>query len=224
LLYGTLMTIRLLIADRQEMFREGLRSLLESEPDFTVVGETDDGERLVSLAVSEKPDVILMDLNLRKLPGIEALRGISERTSALPLLLLDTMPNGDILYALIRGARGVLKKSVAAPLLFKAVRAVAGGEYWLSHAGISELVQNLCLLSSRIEQQTRAQTGELSPQQLQIVEAIAAGYSNKEIAKELSLSERTVKYHLTRIFGKFGVSGRMELARFSLKNKLVREA
>ena len=218
------MAIRIVIADRQEMFREALRGLLKSESDFAVVGETDDGERLVSLALDAKPDVVLLELNLRKRPGIEALREISARTKARPLLLVDNIPNGEIIHALTWGARGVVKKSVATPLLFKAIRAVAADEYWLSHAGISELVQNLCLLSSRIEQQTRHQTEELSPQQLQIIEAISAGCSNKEIARDLSLSERTVKYHLTRIFSKFGVSGRMELARFSLKNNLVREA
>lgn len=218
------MAIRILLADRQEMFREALRHLLELEPEFAVAGETGDGDRLVSLAVSLKPDVILMDLHLRKRSAIEALREISARTQARPLLLVDVVPNGEIIQALLCGARGVVRKSEATPQLFKAILAVAADEYWLSHAGIAALVQNLCLLSSRVEQQNRHQTSEISPQQVRIVEAIAAGCSNKEIAEDLSLSERTVKYHLTRIFSKFGVSGRMELARFSLKNKLVREA
>jgi two-component system response regulator DegU len=218
------MAIRILIADRQEMFREALRRLLELEPEFAVVGDTDDGERLVSLAVSLKPDVVLLDLNLRTRPGIEALREIADRTQARTLLLVDIVPNGEVIQALLWGARGVVRKSAATTLLFKAIRAVAADEYWLSHAGIAALVQNLRLLSSRVEQQNRHQTSEISPQQARIVEAIAAGCSNKEIAEDLSLSERTVKYHLTRIFSKFGVSGRMELARFSLKNKLVREA
>ena len=170
-----------------------MRRLLELEQEFAVVGDTDHGDRLVSLAVTLKPDVILLDPNVRKRPGIEALREITDRTQVRTLL-------------------------------FKAVLAVAADEYWLSHAGIAALVQNLRLLSSNIEQQNSRKTSEISPQQTRIVEAIAAGCSNKEIAEDLSLSERTVKYHLTRIFSKFGVSGRMELARFSLKNKLVREA
>ncbi|HTY61355.1 MAG TPA: response regulator transcription factor [Acidobacteriota bacterium] len=218
------MAIRILIADRQEMFREALKRLLESEQDFSVVGETDDGDRLTALAASQKPDVLLMDLNLRKRPGIEALREITGNTGVRPLLLMDNPSNGEILQALLSGACGIVRKNVNTQLLFKAIRAVAAGEYWLSHAGISELVQNLRLLSTRVEQQARQQTSSLSVQQMQIVEAIAAGSSNKEIAQDLSLSERTVKYHLTRIFNKFGVSGRMELARFSLKNNLIREA
>ena len=218
------MPIRILIADRQEMFREALRRLLESETDFSVVGETDDGERLTALAASQKPDVLLMDLNLRKRPGIEALREMAGNTGVRPLLLMDNPSNGEILQALLSGACGIVRKNVNTQLLYKAIRTVASGEYWLSHAGISELVQNLRLLSTRVEQQARQQTSSLSVQQMQIVEAIAAGSSNKEIAQDLSLSERTVKYHLTRIFSKFGVSGRMELARFSLKNNLIREA
>jgi DNA-binding NarL/FixJ family response regulator len=201
-----------------------LRRLLELEQEFAVVGDTDDGDRLVSLAVSLRPDVVLLDLNLRKRPGIEALREISAHTQARPLLLVDVVPNGDIIQALLWGARGVVRKSADTPQLFKAIRAVAADEYWLSHAGIAALVQNLRLLSSSIEQQNSHKTSEISPQQARIVAAIAAGCSNKEIAEDLSLSERTVKYHLTRIFSKFGVSGRMELARFSLKNKLIREA
>jgi DNA-binding NarL/FixJ family response regulator len=218
------MAIRILIADREEMFREALRRLLELETEFAVVGDTDDGDRLVSLAVSLKPDVILLDLNLRKRPGIEALREISDRTQARMILLVDIVPNGEIIQALLWGVRGVVRKSAAPALLFKAIHAVAADEYWLSHAGIAALVQNLRLLSSSIEEQNSRKTSEISPQQARIVEAIAAGCSNKEIAEDLSLSERTVKYHLTRIFSKFGVSGRMELARFSIKNKLVHEA
>lgn len=218
------MPIRILIADRQEMFREALHRLLESEPDFAVVGDTDDGDRLPSLAASLKADVLLVDLRLRKRSGIEALRDVAARTETRPILLVDSITNGEIIQALVWGARGVVKKNSESPLLFKSIRAVMAGEYWLNHAGINELVRSLHLLSTRVEEQTRLQTGALSPQQLKIVEAIVAGCSNKEIARSLSLSERTVKYHLTRIFSKFGVSGRMELARFSLKNNLVREA
>ena len=218
------MAIRILIADRHAMFREALRRLLESEAEFAVVGETDDGERLANLVASVKPDVLLMDLNLRKRSSLEALREVAASTEARPLLLIDSAASGEIIQALLWGARGVVRKSVATQLLFKAIRAVAADEYWLSHAGINELVQKMRLLATRVEQQTRLQTDVLSPHQLQIVEAIVAGCSNREIAQNLSLSERTVKYHLTRIFSKFGVSGRMELARFSLKNNLIREA
>jgi two-component system, NarL family, nitrate/nitrite response regulator NarL len=214
------MTIRILIADRHEMFREALCRVLGSEPEFLVVAETGDGERLPALAASLKPDVVLLGLKLHKCSGMEALREVTARTEARPILLVDVIANDEIIQALLWGARGVVRKSAATSLLFKAILTVMAGEYWLSHAGINKLVQNLQWLFDRVQQQNRRQTSALSPQQLRIVEAIVAGCSNKEIARDLHLSERTVKYHLTRIFRQFGVSGRMELARFSLKNGL----
>ncbi len=218
------MSIRILIADRHKMFREVLRRLLELEPEFAVVGETDDGEGLPQLTADLNPDILLMDKELRRRPGLESLRNVTIRTGARSILLVDTITNGEIIQALLWGARGVVHKNDATSLLLKSIRTVNAGEYWINHSGIGELVNALCSLSTRVEQQAQQQTHSLSVQQLQIVEAIVNGCSNKEIARDLRLSERTVKYHLTRIFSKFGVSGRMELARYSLKNKLVREA
>ena len=218
------MSIRILIADRHKMFREVLRRLLESDPEFAVVGETDDGQGLPQLTADLHPDILLMNKELRRRLGLEALRDVTVRTGTRSILLVDTITNGEIIQALLWGARGVVRKNDTTSLLLKSIRTVKAGEYWINHAGISELVSALCSLSTRVEQQAEQQTHSLSWQQLQIVEAIVNGCSNREIASNLRLSERTVKYHLTRIFSKFGVSGRMELARYSLKNKPVREA
>ncbi len=219
------MSTRILIADRQVMFREVLKVLLESQPDFAVVAETDDGERLAHLISDFKPDVLLMDLKLRKRFGLEVLPEIAaRRTDVRPIVLTDAITQGEIIQALLMGARGVLLKNVNTNLLFNSIRTVMGGEYWISHDGVAELVRHLRSLAALAEQSTQSQARSLSPQQRQIVEAIASGCSNREIAEELRVSERTVKYHLTRIFSKFGVSGRMELARYSLENKVVREA
>ena len=170
------------------------------------------------------PDILLMNKELRRRPGLEALREVTARTATRPILLVDGITNGEIIQALLWGARGIVRKNDATSLLLKSIRTVRTGEYWINHAGISELVSALCSLSTRVEQQAQQQTHSLSIQQLQIVEAIVNGCSNKEIARDLRLSERTVKYHLTRIFNKFGVSGRMELARYSLKNEVTRQA
>jgi two-component system, NarL family, nitrate/nitrite response regulator NarL len=218
------MSIRILIADRQKMFREVLRRLLESEREFAVVGETDDGQGLPQLAADLNPDILLMNKDLCRRPGLESLREVTARTATRPILLVDRITNGEIIQALLWGARGIVRKNDATSLLLKSIRTVKTGEYWINHAGISELVSALCSLSTRVEQQAQQQTHSLSVQQLQIVEAIVNGCSNKEIARDLRLSERTVKYHLTRIFNKFGVSGRMELARYSLKNRDTRQA
>ncbi len=218
------MPIRIVIADRQEMFCEALCCLLEVEPDFSVVGSTNDGERLAELAAERTPDVLLMNVNLRNRPGFDVLREIADNSGARPILLVDFLTNEEMVQALLNGACGIVRKNTDTSKLFKAIRAVAAGEFWISHAGIRDLVQNMRLLARRVESHSRLQSDTLSPQQRRIVEAIVSGCSNKEIARDLSLSERTVKYHLTRIFSKLGVSGRMELARFSLKNKIIREA
>jgi DNA-binding NarL/FixJ family response regulator len=219
------MDTRILIADRQDMFREVLRRLLESQAGFVVVADTDDGEQLTHLVSDLRPEVLLLDLKLRKRSGIEALREIAAcRPEVRPIVLTDAIAQSEITQALLWGARGVVSKDSPTHLLFKSIRMVMAGEYWISHDEVAELVRNLRSLEALVEQSTQLQARSLSHQQQQIVEAIVSGCSNREIAQELSVSERTVKYHLTRIFSKFGVSGRMELARFTLKNRVVREA
>ncbi len=219
------MNTRIVIADRQEMFREVLRRLLESQADFSVIAETDDGQKLLDLVSKFKPDVILLDPKLRKLSGIEALQEIaSMQTEARAIFLTDTMEPGEIVQILLWGARGIVRKEALTNMLFKSIRAVMSGQYWINHEAVAEVVQNLRSLAATVEQKTQMQAQSLSDHQQKIIEAIVAGCSNKEIAKDLAISERTVKYHLTRIFEKFGVSGRMELARFSLKNKVARQA
>jgi two-component system, NarL family, nitrate/nitrite response regulator NarL len=219
------MNIRILIADRHFMFREVLRSLLEQEPEFCVVADTDDGEQLATLVGDRNPDILLMDVELRKRSGIEALRQIAEEQRTVrPIILTDEFNQGEIIQALLWGACGVLRKDVVTQLLFKSIRAVMAGQFWISRDDVSELVKNLRSLMAMVEQNAQKQTSNLSAQQQQIVEAIVAGCTNREIAKDLAVCERTVKYHLSRICTKLGVSGRMELARYSLKNKVVREA
>jgi two-component system, NarL family, nitrate/nitrite response regulator NarL len=219
------MATRIVIADRQKMFREALKNLLESEQDFEVTGETDDGEMLPGLIADLKPDVLLMDLKLRRNMGTEALQEIAaSQPDVRPIVLTDEIAQSEIIQALLWGARGVVRKDAPSNLLFKSIRMVHAGQYWMSHDESAELVRTLRSLTALVEQSTQLQTRNLSDQQQKIVEAIVAGCSNREIAKELSVSERTIKYHLTRIFNTFGVSGRMELARVSLKKKNTREA
>ena len=219
------METRIVLADRQDMFREVLRSLLEAEPDFTVIGDTGDGERLLQLVAKLKPDVLLLDLRLHKRSGIDVLREMSACQSRTRCIVLtDAIELGEIVQVLVWGAYGLVRKEASTHLLFKSIRSVMAGEYWISHDGVVELVRNVRSLAALVERSTQLQAHSLSPQQLQIVKAIVAGCSNREIAEDLSVSERTVKYHLTRIFHKLGVSGRMQLARYSLKNKVVLEA
>jgi two-component system, NarL family, nitrate/nitrite response regulator NarL len=213
------MGIRILIADRQDMFREALRCLLESEPDFIVVEKTGDGEQVPKLVADLAPDVLLIDLNLRKRSGIEVLRDIASlEGKTCPILLTDKIEKSEIVETLRWGVRGIVWKHEPASLLYKSIRAVMDGEYWISRSGVRDLVRSLCSLTAEVQQGIRFRGQSLSFQQQQIVESIVSGCSNKDIARELSVSERTVKYHLTRIFSKLGVTGRMQLARVVLKS------
>lgn len=192
------------------------------EPDFNVETDLDDGEQLPAFVKEYNPDVLLLNHRLRKRSGIEALREIAAmKLQARPILLTEEIEGNDIIQALIWGACGVVQKDSETAMLFKSIRSVMSGDYWIGHTVTAELIDHLRSLSVLVEQKTRQQSESLTRQQTKIIEAIISGSSNKDIASDLSLSERTVKYHLTRIFSKFGVSSRTELARYSLNNKVL---
>jgi DNA-binding NarL/FixJ family response regulator len=218
------MEIRILLADRHVMFRETVRALLQKEADFKVAADTDDGEQLLQFIATHKPDIILMDTRLSKLSGLEVLRDITHKQLVVrTLLLTDKISQSEIAQALLWGARGIVRKDTTTPLLFKSIRAVVNDQYWISHSDVAGLVKDLRQLTNQLEQIIQIQKRSLSHQQLQIMEAIMLGSTNRDIGQSLAISEHTVKYHLTRIFSKLGVSGRLELARFCLKNRLMDE-
>ena len=206
--------VRLLIADDHPIFREGLRLLLETEVDFKVVGEASDGAVAVKLARQLKPDVLLLDLAMPKHQGLEALRELSLPVTATPvcvILLTASAEKSQIVEALHLGARGVVLKDSSTQFLFKAIKTVMAGEYWVGRERVSNLVQYLRKLtqSTQDEAQTKFR---LTPRELEIVSAVVAGCSNKEIAEAFKISEDTVKHHLSNIFDEFGVATRLELA------------
>jgi DNA-binding NarL/FixJ family response regulator len=214
------MGIRILIADGQDMFREVLRYSLESSTDFDVVGETGDGDQILAMAAKLKPDIILIDLNLRKRSGLEVVREVAALDGRIyPILLTDRIEKSKIVETLRCGVRGIVGKNESVNLLIKSIRTVMAGEYWLSRSNTNELVGRLRSLTDKVEQSINSRARNLSGKQQQVVELIAAGCSNKDIAQDLSISERTVKYHLTRIFSRLGVANRMQLACITFKNE-----
>jgi DNA-binding NarL/FixJ family response regulator len=216
---STAAPIRLVIADDHQIFRAGLRKLLETEPGFDVVGEASDGDEAIALVGQVHPDFLLLDLAMPTVPGLEALRELSTSSCRI-VLLAATIEKSQIIEALQLGARGILLKDSAIALLFKCIRAVMAGEYWIGRESVADLVTYL-RQSPRVVHQTIPKSFGLTPREAQIVGAVVAGYPNKEIAKQFSISEDTVKHHLSNVFDKLGVSNRLELALFAINHHLV---
>lgn len=214
--------IRILIADDHPIVRDGLRRLLETEPDFSVVGQAADGREAVKLVRELTPDVLLLDLSMPRLPGLEVLRELSESAAAVrTILLAAAIEKEQIIEALQMGARGVVLKESATQLLFKSIRTVMAGQYWVGREKVSDLVAALRGLVASGGEKPDKNFG-LTRRELEIVSTIVAGYTNRDIAQKFSLSEDTVKHHLTHIFDKLGVSSRLELAMFAVNHRIIR--
>jgi DNA-binding NarL/FixJ family response regulator len=215
-------SIRIVIADSHAMFRAALRKLLGAEPDFVVIGEAEDGLEAVARVRDGQPHVVLLDLALPRFSGLEVLREIrSLSPAARALLFVDAIDEGAFIEALCLGARGVAFKTTATDLLLKSIRAVKAGEYWVEHNRIPLLIRMLNDRLGNNGQDERHYLFGLTPRELDIVRAIAAGESTQEMAQMLSRSEVTVRHQLTGIFRKLGVRNRGELLSFAMSQNLA---
>ena len=195
--------IRLIIADDHAIFRDGLRRLLATQPDFQVIGEASDGKEAISLAQSMKPDVLLLDLAMPRVPGMEVLRELSrQQTPVRTILLTAAIQPFAVTSALQLGARGIVLKASPPEMLLKSIRSVHEGQFWVGSEPVSSWAK---------PGQSTSGFG-LTSREVEIISAIKKGSSNREIAGELAISEETVKRHLSNIYGKLGVSSRLELA------------
>ena len=214
--------IRILVADDHPIFRDGLRKLLEAEPDFRVIGEASDGQEAVKLAHELKPDILLLDLAMPRQPGLDALRELTAASTPVRTILLTVaIEKAQLVEALQLGARGVVLKETSTELLLKSIRSVVAGQYWVGREAVTDLVRVLRDLIPAAGEEAKKKAFGLTPRELEVVSAIVLGYTNKDIARKFTISEDTVKHHLTNIFDKVGVSNRLELALFSIEHRLV---
>ena len=218
---GTPEGIRVLIADDHPIFRQGLRTILEAEDGFVVVAEAADGNEAVRLARDFQPDVLLLDLAMPGVSGMEALAELAAApTPVRTIMLTAAIEKAEIVKALQLGAAGVVLKSSSTDLLFKSIRSVMAGQHWIGRDAVSDLVQALrAQVGTAPEKPARERFG-LTRREIEITSSVVAGLSNREIAVKLSLSEDTVKHHLTNIFNKMGASNRLELALFAVHHRL----
>ena len=213
---------RILIADDHPIFRDGLRKLIESQPGLCVAGESSIGMEVVRLARELRPDMLLLDLGLPRRSGFEVLNDLTGLTWPMrTLVLAAAVEESSILEAFYLGAHGIVLKGSPREVLLKSIRSVIAGKYWLDGESVPIVIEALRKSLSSQNGATDATDYGLTPCELKIVGRVAKGSSNKEVGQEFSISERTVKHHLTNVFNKLGISGRVELAVFALERGLV---
>jgi two-component system nitrate/nitrite response regulator NarL len=219
----TTATLRIVIADDHPIFRDALRTLLELEPGFKIVGEAADGEKAVKLAVGLSPDILLLDLAMPRLSGLEVLSQLAAAQSPVRTVILTaSIAQEQSVRALQLGARAIIVKELETELLYKAIRSVMAGAYWVGHEAIGDLVQMVRRLSG-VPEAAPPPMKLLTPRELEIISAVVEGASNKEIGEQFGLSTQTVKNHLSSIFDKLGVSSRLELALFAVHHRLLEQ-
>jgi DNA-binding NarL/FixJ family response regulator len=217
-------TIRIAIADPHTLFRAGLRKLLAAEEDFDVVAEAGEGSEILPLLETYHPDVLLLDLYLGGVAGLDVLRhlqaaGTIGRHSGTRILVLTASEDEEALAQTMKlGASGVVLKTTATEMLMQAIRKVSSGEMWLDARVTARVIKNLA--EPRAAGRGHEDATGLTPREREIAALVGQGYRYREIAEMLSISEQTVKNHLRNMFHKLGVSDRLQLALYAIHHNL----
>jgi len=218
--------IKVLLADGRAPVRAGARKILAASGSIEVVGEVEDGDQTITETLDLLPDLLLLDLTMPRLPGLEAMRAIMSGQPQIKILLLNKQIRAQhIVEALQIGARGIALQDEMEKSLASAIRHVCSGGYWLGDEEVEGLVAALHSLVHEHAAAPRPMTSEktfkFTRREVEVIRFIVDGRSNREIAAQIGLSEETVKRHLTNVYGKVGVSTRLELAMFAMSHQLV---
>jgi DNA-binding NarL/FixJ family response regulator len=214
--------VRIVIADDHDVVRSGFASLLDTQREFTVIGTAQDGVQAVRISRELQPDVVLMDIRMPGMDGIEATRQLTSRGSSAPrVLVLTTFDLDEYVYEALRaGASGFLLKDVTAERLFEAVRVIAAGDALIAPAITRRLISEFAQQSIAPRPATR-RLEDLTPRETQVLRLIAEGLSNSEIAGRLVVTEETVKTHVSRVLNKLGLRDRTQAVVVAYETGLV---
>jgi two-component system, NarL family, nitrate/nitrite response regulator NarL len=227
--------VRVFLADDESLFRASLRQLLAVPanvlqdvygvnvgPGFEVVGEAGTGEDVVRLVQAAPPDLLLLDLCMPRMSGLEALREMTSCRDRMRIILLaGNIDRSQLVSAVRLGVRGLLLKDAPTEVLFQAIMCVLAGQYWLGQSLVSDLLEIVRPLIQSAGVTGNGAGSRLTPREQQVLRMVVAGHSNKEIAQQWTVSEETIKHHLTRMFDKVGAANRVELAMLATSQGLL---
>jgi two-component system nitrate/nitrite response regulator NarL len=221
---GRKTNIRILIADDHPIVRDGLRKLLSLEDDFEVIGEASDGREVLDKVQELDPDVLLLDLRMPNLDGLSTLQALVQLNKRTRVIILTASEDkNEFVQAMKLGCSGIVLKQTAPDLIVKSIRKVYGGEIWLDSHTTAAVMRQFAAPGELGGGTGSGKTRERSPlstREREIVQLVAQGYKNKEMAEKMFISEQTVKNHLHNIFDKLGVSDRLELALYAIHKGL----
>jgi len=214
--------IRVLVADDQALFRRGLHTVLGTEVDIEIVGEAEDGEEAIAKAIEVVPDIVLMDVRMPKVGGIDAARQIREILPSTKILMLTVSDEEDDLYEAIKaGANGYLLKEISVEEVAGAIFAVMQGQSLISPSMASKLLAEFTSLARQAAEKEQLPAPVLTTRELEVLKLVARGMSNKEVADQLFIAENTVKNHVRNILEKLHLHSRMEAVMYAVRKRLL---
>jgi two-component system NarL family response regulator len=214
--------IRVLVVDDHALFRRGLEMVLKQEADIEVVGEAGDGAEAVELAAQLLPDIVLMDVRMPRRSGIEACTAIKDVVPSAKIVMLTISDDEADLYDAIKaGASGYLLKEISIDEVAAAIRSVAGGQSLISPSMASKLLTEFATMIKKGDERQQVPAPRLTDRELEVLKLVARGLNNRDVAKELFISENTVKNHIRNILEKLQLHSRMEAVVYAVREKLL---